>query len=802
MLIVIASVINLFMFRLKSSLLKLILLIFSFISYSQENFTLNGYVLDENSNESIIGANIIIPSINTGTITNTYGFFSITIPKGNYEIQISSLGYKNITAKIDLVKNINNTFFLSEDVENLEEVILVKDIEDIDITKPIMSLSVLSYQTIKQTPVLFGESDVLKTIQLLPGVSNAGEGTGGFNVRGGAADQNLILFDEAIIYSSSHLFGLFSIFNSDAIKEIKLFKGGIPSSYGGRLSSVLDVYQKDGNSKEHKLSGGIGVISSRLLGEGPIKKNKGSYLIATRGSYAHLFLKFTDIENVAYFYDINSKLNYKLDNKNTIFFSGYFGRDKFKLSNTFSNTYGNSTFNLRWNHLINEKTFSNTSLIFSDYYYGLTLDFIGFDWDSGIKNLNIKYDLKNYYSNNIQFNYGLNSIYYEFNPGEIKPINESGINYTKLDKKFAMENAAYFDVIHKVSSKVSMRYGFRLNQFLRFKQNGLNRYLNDNPVIFDQNLGIYKQAEIIGEYLNPDNSKTIKSFYNFEPRFNISYNFNNQSIKASYNRLNQYIHLISNTNAPAPLDVWAPSGPYLKPQKLDQIALGYHSKLKNDNKIETEVFYKKIKNRLDYINGADLVANEAIERVLLNGEARAYGIEFLYKKNKGRHNFWIAYTYSKSEQKTIGRNSIETGINMGNWYNTPYDKTHDFSFVSNYKLNEKLTFNTNFIFQTGQPTTYPIAQYTYMDLNVPNYGARNSNRLPNYHRLDISLTLIPNKNKKRDYKSEWVFGIYNIYDRENANSIKFQQNEKTLKNEAIQLSIFGIVPSVSYNFKF
>ena len=790
------------MHSIKISLLKFLFLFLSINTYTQENYTINGYILDENSNESIIGANIIIPNINVGTITNTYGFFSITVPKGNYEIQISSLGYKNFTIKIELIKNVNTTFFLSENIENLEEVILTKDIEEIDITKPLMSLSVLSYQTIKQTPVLFGESDVLKTIQLLPGVSNAGEGTGGFNVRGGAADQNLILFDEAIIYSSSHLFGLFSIFNSDAIKEIKLFKGGIPSSYGGRLSSVLDVYQKDGNSKEHKLSGGIGVISSRLLSEGPIKKNKGSYLIATRGSYAHLFLKFTDIENIAYFYDINTKLNYKFDNKNTIFFSGYFGRDKFKLNNTFSNTYGNSTFNLRWNHLINEKTFSNTSLIFSDYYYGLTLDFIGFDWDSGIKNLNVKYDLKNYYSNNIQFNYGLNSIYYEFNPGEIKPINESGINYKKLDRKFAMENAAYFDVIHKVSSNVSMRYGFRLNQFLRFKQNGLNRYFNDNPVVFDQNLGIYRQGEIIGEYLNSDNSKTIKSFYNLEPRFNISYNFNNQSIKASYNRLNQYIHLISNTNAPAPLDVWAPSGPYLKPQKLDQIALGYHSKLKNDNKIETEVFYKKIKNRLDYINGADLVANEAIERVLLNGEARAYGIEFLYKKNKGRHNFWIAYTFSKSEQKTIGRNSIETGINMGKWYNTPYDKTHDFSFVSNYKLNEKLTFNTNFIFQTGQPTTYPIGQYTYMNLNVPNYGARNSNRLPNYHRLDISLTLIPNKNKKRDYKSEWVFGIYNIYNRDNANSITFQQNEKTLKNEAIQLSIFGIVPSVSYNFKF
>jgi len=790
------------MYRIKKLLVKILFLLFSFISFSQQLYTFNGYIMNVNSNELLIGANIIIPQINTGAITNSYGFFSITLPKGNYKIQVSSVGFRSQIIDIELIKNINKNIYLDENIENLNEVILIKDIEEIDIKNPVMSLNILSNQTIKQTPVLFGESDVLKTIQLLPGVSSAGEGTGGFNVRGGAADQNLILFDEAIIYSSSHLFGLFSIFNSDAIKEVKLFKGGIPSSYGGRLSSVLDVYQKDGNSKEHKLSGGIGVISSRLLGEGPIKKNKGSYLIATRGSYAHLFLKFTDIENVAYFYDINTKSNYKIDKNNTLYFSGYFGRDKFKLSDTFSNTYGNSTLNLRWNHIINEKTFSNTSLIFSDYYYGLTLNFVGFDWNSGIKNLNIKFDLKNYYSNKIQFNYGLNSIYYEFNPGVIKPINQSGINFTILERKFALENSAYFDVVHKASPKISLRYGFRLNQFLRFKQEGLNRYLNDNPVTFDQNLGIYKEAEIIGEYLNPDNSKTIKSFYNFEPRFNFSYNFKNQAIKVSYNRLNQYIHLISNTNAPAPLDIWAPSGPYLKPQQLDQLALGYHSKLKNGNKLETEVFYKKIKNRLDYIPGADLVANAAVERILLAGKARAYGMEFLFKKNKGRHNYWVAYTLSKSEQKTTGRNIYETGINMGNWYNTPYDKTHDFSFVSNYKLNKKLTFNTNFIFQTGQPTNYPTGQYKYMGLVIPNYGERNSNRLPNYHRLDLSLTLNPNKNKRRDYKSEWVFGFYNIYNRDNANSITFQQNEKTLKNEAIQLSIFGIVPSISYNFKF
>ena len=750
------------------------------------------------SNEIVIGANIIIPELNTGTITNSYGFYSITIREGTYKLEISSIGFKTINETIELQKDTKQNFYLEENIESLDEVIVTQNAEEIDIRKPIMSLNILSNQTIKQTPVLFGESDLLKTIQLLPGVSNAGEGTGGFNVRGGAGDQNLILFDEAIIYNSSHLFGLFSVFNSDAIKELKLYKGGIPATYGGRLSSVLDVYQKDGNSKENKLSGGIGLISSRLLFEGPIQKNKSSFLIAGRGSYAHLFLKLTDIENIAYFYDLNTKSNFKIDEKNTIFLSGYFGRDLFRLNNTFSNTYGNSTFNVRWNHLINDKTFSNTSLIYSDYYYGLTLDFIGFNWNSGIKNLNVKFDLKNYFTDNIQFNYGLNSIYHEFNPGKIKPINNSGINFKDLNKKYALENSAYFDVVQKVNSKISLRYGLRFNQFLRFKQNGLNTYMNENPLVFDNTLGIYKGAEETGQF---DNNKTIiKSYGNIEPRINIAYNFENTSLKFSYNRLNQYIHLISNTSAPAPLDVWTPSGPYLKPQRLDQWAIGLKSKVRKQFNFETEVFYKKINNRLDYIDGADLVANEAVERILLAGKSRAFGLEFLLKKNKGNHKYWIGYTLSKSQQKTEGRTSLETGINNGNWYYTSHDKTHDLSFVSNYKLSKKITFNTNFIFQTGQPTNYPIGQYNFMDLNIPNYGPRNSKRLPNYHRLDISVSLIPQKNKK--IQSEWIFGFYNIYNRDNANSIFFRENSETLKNEAVQLSIFGIVPSITYNFKF
>jgi len=756
--------------------------------------------MDETNNEFIIGANIIIPEIEYGVATNSYGFYSITLEKKEYLILISSLGYQTKNTEIVVNKNITKNFYLKQQTESLEEVVVVKNAEELDISKPVMSLNILTSETIKQSPVLFGESDLLKTITLLPGISNAGEGTGGFNVRGGAGDQNLILFDEAIIYNSSHLFGLFSIFNSDAVKEIKLYKGGIPSYYGGRLSSVLDVYQKDGNNKQHKLNGGIGIISSRLLAEGPLEKEKGSYLIATRGSYAHLFLKFTDIENSAYFFDVNTKMNYKINNSNTVYISGYFGRDKFKLSNTFSNIYGNSSFNLRWNHLINEKTFSNTSVIFSDYYYGLTLDFIGFKWNSGIKNFNFKFDLKNYFSNKTQFNYGLNSIYYEFNPGEITPINNSGINFEIFDKKYALENALYFDILSKVSKKISLRYGFRINQFLRFKQNGLNTYLNNKPVEYDNSLGIYREAEIMGEFEDINDSSIIKSFYNLEPRVNFSYLFERSSIKFSYNRLNQYIHLISNTNAPSPLDVWTPSGPYLKPQKLDQWAIGYQKKYKKKQTLETEIYYKKIKNRLDYIDGADLIANKAVERILLPGIARAYGFELLYKKSSSKHNYWVAYTWSRSEQKTAGKNSSETGINSGKWYNTGHDKTHDLSFVSSFKINNKLSLNTNFIFQTGQPTNYPVGQYQYMDLIVPNYGDRNSKRLPNYHRLDLSIKLIPKKEKK--YKREWVFGVYNIYNRDNANSLFFRENPDTLKNEAIQLSIFGIVPSVTYNFKF
>jgi hypothetical protein len=771
---------------------------------AQEKFTLSGTVYDQKNNETLIGVNIIFPELKTGTTTNEYGFYSITLPKGNYKIIISYLGYENLIEQIDLTDNISKKFQLNEAVENLDEIVITENVEKLDISNPQMSINTLTSKTIKQLPVVLGEADVIKAITLLPGVSNAGESSSGFNVRGGAADQNLILLDEATIYNSSHLFGFFSVFNPDAIKDLKLYKGGIPSRYGGRVSSVLDIYQKEGNSNEFHANGGIGIVASRLLAEGPIKKEKGSFLFGGRSSYAHLFLPLFDNQNIAYFYDLNTKLSYKINNKNNVYLSGYFGRDVFSISDSFENTYGNAVLNFRWNHLFSDKLFSNLSLIYSDYYYGLKLNFVEFKWNSGIQNFNIKYDFKHYLNNNFKLFYGLNSIYYKFNPGDIRPSTKtSGINPYKLTNKYAFENAFYLDVEQQISNKIELSYGLRFSSFFRLGQNELNKYQNDEAVTFNDELQIYQKAEPIG-IESFKRSRVIKTFNNLEPRFSISYQLDDvSSIKASYNRLSQYLHLLSNTSSPTPLDVWAPSGKYIKPQLLDQFAIGYFKNFNNDQySLEVESFYKTIKNRIDYIDGADLIANNAIEQVILNGQARAYGLELLFRKNQGKLKGWVAYTLSKSQQQTKGRTPSELGINNGSWYYTPYDKTHDISVTANYKLNNKWELNSNFLYQTGQPTTYPIGQYEYNGITIANFSDRNSSRLPSYNRLDISFNYTPKPEKKEGYQSYWVFGIYNIYNRKNASSITFRENRNTGINEAIKLSIFGIIPSISYNFKF
>lgn len=787
------------------------LLCFSFSSWSQQKYTLSGSISESSSNETLIGVTVAIPELSTGVTTNEYGFYSISLPEGTYKVLVSYLGFEDIIKEIELTENRRIDFLLEEEAEQLEEVVVTENVEKMDIRKPQMSVNTLSVGTIKKIPVILGEADVIKSILLLPGVTNAGEGASGFNVRGGAADQNLILLDEAIIFNSSHLFGFFSVFNPDAIKDVKLYKGGIPARYGGRVSSVLDIFQKEGNSKEFKMNGGIGAVASRLLIEGPIKKDKAAFLIGGRASYAHLFLPLFDVDNTAYFYDLNTKLNYRLNDKNNIFLSGYFGRDVFGINDSFVNTYGNTVGNFRWNHLFSDKLFSNLSLIYSDYYYGLKLDFVGFNWNSGIRNFNIKYDLKHYATDKLQVNYGVNNVYYQFNPGKIEPSNaESGIIEEQLIQKYANEFAAYVDFEHRVTDNLSLGYGLRFSHFMRLGQDELNVYTNNNPVEFDPLLLIYKEAEPI-DVINPGKGTTLSNFSNFEPRASLSYTLNEtSSIKASYTRLAQYLHLLSNTSSPTPLDVWTPSGPFTKPQLLDQYALGYFKNInEGDYSFETEVFYKDVQNRIDYIDGANLIANNAIEQVILNGEARAYGLEVLLRKNEGKLQGWLAYTLSKSEQRTPGRTSstdngrsnIETGINFGNWYNTPYDKTHDISMFISFDANDKWNFSGNFTYQTGQPTNYPIGQFQFQNLTVPYYGLRNTQRLPAYNRLDLSATLTPRKNKTRKIKGEWVFSLYNVYNRRNAASISFRQNDDTGVNEAVRTSIFGIVPAVTYNFK-
>ncbi|MCA0349484.1 MAG: TonB-dependent receptor [Bacteroidetes bacterium] len=788
---------------MKIKLLTLVLLISSAI-FSQDKVTISGTIKDKKSTETLTGVNIFVEELKIGTSTNEYGFYSITLPPGQYRLKFSYVGFDTYEQILTIKENYKFDYELTETSKTLQEVIVTTNKKATDIRSSEMSVNKLSIQTIKKIPVVLGEVDIIKSILQLPGVTNAGEGQSGFNVRGGSADQNLILLDEATIYNSSHLFGFFSVFNADAIKDLKLYKGGIPSRFGGRLSSVLDIYQKEGNKEDYKYSGGIGIISSRLLAEGPISKGKGSFLIAGRASYGHLLLKLANNKNSASFYDLNTKFNYRINDKNKLFLSGYFGRDLFDLNGIFVNTYGNSFVNLRWNHLFSDKLFSNASFIYSDYYYGLNFNLFDFKWDSGIQNFNLKYDFKHYLGNETKLTYGINSQYYNFNPGTINPTSEeSGINKKQLDKKYALETAFYFDVDQKISEKIGVNYGLRYSTFYRLGQQNINIYENNQAVIYNAAFDIYEKATPIGTKSYGKN-ETIASFDNIEPRLAISYALNeNQSIKASYNRMTQYLHLITNTQSPTPLDIWSPSDNFFKPQLLDQIALGYYKNFSDDNySLEIEAYYKKIKNRIDYIDGAELIANNNIEQVILNGKGRSYGIEFMLRKNTGKFNGWISYTLSRAEQQTPGRNSLEPGINDGKWYKSGYDKLHNLSITSTYILNNKWIFGGVFSLQSGQPVTYPNGQYEYGGIIVPSFGNRNEDRLPIYHHLDLSATYIPKPNKQKGWQSEWVFSIYNIYNRQNAASIKFRQNEDTGTNEAVKFSIFGIVPGVTYNFKF
>lgn len=772
---------------------------------AQEKYTISGIVKDADNGETSVGASVYLEGTGIGTLTNEYGFYSLTAPVGTYTLVVSYLGYDKLIQKIALTVDQRLTLKLRKQATSLKEVIIsAEEGEQISLKSPQMSAINLKIETIKQMPAVLGEVDILKSIQKLPGVTNNGEGSGGFHVRGGAADQNLVLLDEAIIYNTSHLFGFFSIFNADAIKNVKLYKGAIPARYGGRVSSVLDVRQKEGNDKEFEFTGGVGLISSRLAAEGPIVKNKGSFLVAARGSYAHLFLSLADIDNMAYFYDINLKGNYQLNKNNKLYLSGYYGKDVMAFSGLVKNDYGNLLGNIRWNHIFNNKLFSNLSLIYSKYDYRVLLDFIAMDWNADIKNYNLKYDFKYYLNPNIKLSFGASGIFYKFNSGEIKPTSKSSaFNYLKLDAKRAFEGGLYISTEQEITSKLTVRYGLRYSMFNRLGGQSMRLYANNQPVVYNPELEVYEEGTLTGRQ-HYGKTESIKSFGNFEPRLGLSFQLNeNAALKAGYTRASQYLHLLSNTTLVTPLDVWAPSGKYIAPQIGNQYALGYFQKIKKGQySLETEVYYKTVDNRVDYVDGANLLGNNHIETEILEGEMRAYGLEFLFRKNQGKLTGWLAYTLSKSEQKTGGGKAGGPGINNGNWYNTSYDRTHNISLTASYRLNEKWSFGANAIFQTGRPATYPNSQYKYEGISIANYGLRNGNRLPAYHRLDISATYRPNHKPNRKWKGEWVFSLYNVYNRKNAASISFGQNRETGANEATRTAIFGIVPSVTYNFKF
>ncbi|MFI1743432.1 TonB-dependent receptor [Thalassobellus sediminis] len=789
----------------KTKQIAFLFMLLTTVMFSQENFTVSGIIKEASNGETAFGASVFLKGTSIGAVSNEYGFYSISAPKGTYTVVVSYIGFEDVSQEIILDKDQKINFEIKEASTQLDEVLVTaEETERVNLKKPEMSVSKLNIKTVKQMPVVLGEVDIIKSLQMLPGVTKNGEGTGGFHVRGGAVDQNLVLLDEAIIYNTSHMLGFFSVFNADAIKDIKLYKGGIPARFGGRTSSVLDIRQKDGNSKNLSLTGGIGLISSRLTVEGPMFKDKGSFLVAGRSSYANLFLKAADEDSRVGFYDLNLKTNYNLNNNNKLYLSGYFGRDTFRLGESFKTSYGNTSGNIRWNHLFNEKLFSNLSLIYSKYDYDLGITSEEFDWVSSITNYNVKYDFKYYASNNFKLDFGASAIYYDFDPGQIRPTSEtSSVNPLSLDRKKAFESGLYVSAEHKLTDKLTAQYGLRHSAFSRLGGQAMIDYANNQPVVYNSLLGIYQRGTEIGE-TDYKKDETIKTFGNIEPRASLAYQLNeSSSIKAGYSRAAQYIHLLSNTTSVTPLDVWTTSGKYIKPQLSNQYALGYFRDF-NDKKysLEVEGYYKTTDNRIDYIDGSDLIGNNTIETEILNGEARAYGLEFLVRKNEGRFTGWIAYTLSKAEQRTLGGIAGGPGINSGDWYNSAFDRTHDFSITGSYELNNKWTFGSNMVFQTGRPVTYPNGQYQYEGQSIASFSARNSDRLPAYHRLDISATYTPNRKPNNRWKGEWVFGIYNVYNQKNAASISFSQNQDLGINEATRTAIFGMVPSVTYNFKF
>lgn len=755
---------------------------------AQQRFVLSGTVKSKKTGETIIGASIKLLNKPGGVTSNEYGFYSITLPSGAYIVEVSAIGKKSDTLTVSMTKDIVLNIYLLDEPKGLGEVIVsARTRGGRTISGTQTGVEKLSTSEIKNIPVLFGEKDVLKTIQLLPGIKSAGEGNSGFFVRGGSSDQNQILLDEANVYNASHLLGFFSTFNSDAIKDVTVYKGGMPAQYGGRLSSVLDIKMNDGNNQDYSVSGGIGLISAKLNVEGPIQKDKSSFLLTGRRTYADIFLKASNDSNVKksrlYFYDFNAKMSYDLGSKDRLYFSGYFGKDVLGFGDQFSINWGNTTGTVRWNHIFSRRLFSNTSLIYSNYDYDLKIKTGSNDFKifSQIRDWNLKqdYQLNAGARNNLRF--GWSSIYHTVRPGEITASSTSSINSTVQQKRYSVENGLYVTNTWKASDNIDVTYGLRLTNFIVLGKGDFYNLDNNGKVTDTLS---YKAGEV------------VKTYWNLEPRLAIGYQFNaSTSVKASYVRNTQNMHLVTNSTSSTPTDKWVSSTNIIKPEISDQVSLGYYKNLAgNKYELTVEAYYKTMQNQIDYRDGANVYTNDAIESQLLYGKGRAYGIEWMLRKKTGRFTGWVSYTLSKTERKI-------DGINNNEWYNARQDRTHDVAIVGMYQLNHKWTLSANWIYYTGNAVTFPNGKYTVGGQTVYYYTNRNGYRMPAYHRLDFGATKQLKQHKK--WSSEIAFSLYNVYGRENAYSITFRDNEDNPnKTEAVQTSLFRWVPSVSYNFKF
>ncbi|MCD4792397.1 MAG: TonB-dependent receptor [Bacteroidales bacterium] len=755
-----------------------------------QQFTVSGTVSDVATGEVIIGVYISSQDGEYGSVTNVYGFYSLTLPKGKNIIEYSIIGHSTLRKEINLQNNININIELEESDTQIGEVTIFGEKADKNIKNIETGVSNLNPREIKIIPVIFGEQDILKTIQLLPGIKPSGEGGSGFHVRGGGADENLILLDEAPVYNASHLMGFFSVFNSDAVKNAKIYKGTAPAQYGGRLSSVLDIQMKEGNMKQFSASGGIGLISSRLTIESPIVKNKASFIISGRRTYADLFLVFAPREeqrnSTLYFYDLNAKVNYKINDNNRLFLSGYFGRDVFAFDDIMEMDWGNTTGTLRWNHIFNSKLFLNSTVIRSKYDY--QLGFCFFDEDGGVIRLksaiedwNIKEDFQYYLNSKNLIRFGINSMYHKFLPGEVDASEVEEINDIKVQNKYAFENVAY--ISHEVSLLKNLKavYGFRLSAFCVLGPGTVYEF-NDREEPIDS--------------VSYGNNDIIKTYKNFEPRISLNYIIDKQNaVKASYTKNTQYIHLLSNSTSSTPMDLWYPTTKIIKPGLANLYSVGYYRNF-NDNMFETsiELYYKDLKDVIDYRNGANVMINEYLEAELLLGKGWSYGAEIYIKKQMGDITGWISYTWSKTER-------IFDEINNGLAFSARHDRTHDFSITGMYAFNKRLSFAATWVYYTGDAVTFPTGRYIVDGRIISLYTERNGYRLPNYHRMDFSVTY-KNKERKR-WESDWNLSIYNVYAKKNAYQITFRQvSENSTQFEAVRLALFSIIPSISYNFRF